>query len=516
MKLINSKKYILILIVLNLAMVSCKKGVLDVKDPNRIPELDFYTSEADALFGLYGIYDAYQNANLFGQQMSNIDQISDNLSNNSSSDGFRAFQLSAQDPFTNPRVDGFYLNGYNVINRANYVIKRVTDMTDTQISVSARKRVLAEASFLRSYAYFLLVNLYRDIPYYTDPVTINSVPLGPTKGTVIYQNILTELTAAIPDLPIEIAGNEKGRSGRAAAITLLGMIHLYKKDFPNALETLKPLLSAPYSFDLYPSYVNLFTPAGEFSKESIFEINFDGSPNDQAATFSDQIDTTLTPFKPRNNLTPAARLVDSYLCTDGKPIANSTLYGAKSPLYNATGINKFLNRDPRLRGTILTAADLLKSGAKLWLFNNATNYGIRKYIEITTAKYARNPQNFYVFRYADVLLMVAEAQNEVTGPNTLVYDCVSKVRKRVSMPDYPAGLTQDQMRLMIRDERRWEFAVEWQRYFDLKRWGIIQDAIAASGVAEKVFTNPRDYVWPIPQTELDRNPNMVQAAEWLK
>ena len=84
------------------------------------------------------------------------------------------------------------------------------------------------------------------------------------------------------------------------------------------------------------------------------------------------------------------------------------------------------------------------------------------------------------------------------------------------MPDYPAGLTQDQMRLMIRDERRWEFAVEWQRYFDLKRWGIIQDAIAASGVAEKVFTNPRDYVWPIPQTELDRNPNMVQAAEWLK
>jgi hypothetical protein len=192
------------------------------------------------------------------------------------------------------------------------------------------------------------------------------------------------------------------------------------------------------------------------------------------------------------------------------------LYGTKSPLYNATGINKFSNRDPRLRGTILTAADVLSNGGKLWSFNNANNYGIRKYIEITTAKYARNPQNFYVFRYADVLLMVAEAQNEVAGPNTLVYECVNKVRKRVSMPDYPVGLTQEQMRDRIRDERRWEFAVEWQRYFDLKRWGIIQDAIAASGVAEKVFTNPRDYVWPIPQTELDRNPNMIQAPEWMK
>lgn len=516
MKKFNLKHYIVSLFILTIAALGCKEGTLDVKDPNKIPEADFYQNESDALFGLYGIYDAYQNTNLFGAQMSNIDQISDNLSNNSSSDGFRAFQLSAQDPFTNPRVDGFFLHGYNVVNRANYVIKRVTDMSNTQISSAGRKRVLAEAAFLRCYAYFLLVNLYRDIPYYTDPVTITSTPVGPTKGTVIYQNLITELNAIIPDLPVDIAGNEKGRSGKAAAITLLGMIHMYKSDFPNALETLKPLLSAPYSFELYPSYVNLFTPAGEFSKESIFEINFDGSPNDQSANFSDQIDTTLQPFKPRNNLSPTAKLVDSYLCTDGKPIANSPLYGTKSPLYNNSGVNKFKNRDPRLRGTILTSADVLSNGGKLWSFNNNNNYGIRKYIEITTTKYAKNPQNFYVFRYADVLLMVAEAQNEITGPNTLVYDCVKKVRDRVGMPGYPAGLTKEQMREMIRDERRWEFAVEWQRYFDLKRWGIIQDAIAASGVAEKVFTNPRDYVWPIPQTELDRNPNMVQAPEWIK
>lgn len=106
--------------------------------------------------------------------------------------------------------------------------------------------------------------------------------------------------------------------------------------------------------------------------------------------------------------------------------------------------------------------------------------------------------------------MYAEAKNEITtAPDPSIYTAVNKVRKRVNMPDYPVGISQAQMRQMIRDERRWEFGLEYERYFDLKRWGILDDVIAAigpSGVTVKKFTDPRDYVWPLPQPEVDNNP----------
>ncbi|MET0574091.1 MAG: RagB/SusD family nutrient uptake outer membrane protein [Pedobacter agri] len=498
-----------------------------MNDPNNIAESLFYKNEKDALSGLYGIYDAYQATDLMGTHFNGLNSISDDLANNNSNDGFRAFELSTQDPFTNPRVINFYVHFYNVINRACYVISRVEEMNDQQITVSVRKRIIAESSFLRNYAYFILTDLYRDIPFYKTPQNISSGLLSTTLRKDIIAFLKQDLIAQIPNLPISITASEKGRVGRGAAITLLGQLYLYDNEYQNAEATLKPLLSAPYNYSLFQDYSKLFTPAGEFSTESIFEINFDGTGADKGVNannnliingsgFSEVLDTLLQPYKPKNNLTPASKLVDSYLCIDGKPIANSTVYGVKSPLYATTNSQtKFDVRDPRLKATVFTASDNLPSGKKLWNWTNLNSYAVRKYVEITSTQYPSGPQNFYVYRFADVLLMYAEAQNEIlASPDATVYDAVNKIRRRVGMPDYPINLSKDQMRERIRDERRWEFGLEYHRYFDLKRWGIIQTAIVNSGIAQKKFTNPRDYVWPIPQRELDVNANMVQAAEW--
>src|SRR5690606_26965373 len=99
-----------------------------------------------------------------------------------------------------------------------------------------------------------------------------------------------------------------------------------------------------------------------------------------------------------------------------------------------------VNRDPRLRATILTSADVLPSGKKLWSFKDNTNFAVKKYIEVTTTQYPSGPQNVYLIRYADVLLMFAEAKNESVGAVDSVYAAVNEVRSRVHMPAYPAGL----------------------------------------------------------------------------
>ena len=523
----NIKSTVAALTLMSLLILGFQKDILKLDDPNKISADLFYTNEKEALFGLYGIYDAYQSINLMGNHFNSFNIISDDLANNNSIDGFRAFELSNQEPFSNPRVLNFYLHFYTVINRASYVIDKVDKMTSSQINDLNKKRIIAEASFLRDFSYFMLTNLYRDVPFYMEPQGIHTTFLGPTLKSEIWKFLKGDLTQKVQDLPLSIPASENGRISRGAAITLLGQIYLYEKDYLNAEAILRPLLSAPYSYSLYPDYNKLFTPAGEYSSESIFEINFDasgadrgvndaGNPVVNGSVFSTTIDTNQQIAKPKNNLTPANKFVDSYLCKDGKPIVNSTLYGTKSPMYDAsTPEGKFNSRDPRLRATVLTSADVLPSGKKLWKWTSNTTYAVKKYVEITSAQYPSNPQNFYVYRFADVLLMYAEAQNELlAAPGISVYNSVNKVRKRVNMPDYPLGLTKQQMRERIRDERRWEFGLEYYRYFDLKRWGIIQDAITNSGVSQKAFTNPRDYVWPIPQAELDVNTKMVQAVEW--
>lgn len=502
-------------LVISLIFGSCGKSFLQRDNPNNIAEELFYQDENEATYGLYGIYDALQAGGLYGEYFNYFDEITDNGTDGTSSNGFREFEESAQSPLSD-RVRGFYTQFYNVIRQANYVVARTSDMEPTQISDEARNRIVAEASFLRALAYFELTNLYRDVPFYTEPVDAFSQGRGPTDRADIYAFIKKDLAATIPALPAVVPASESGRASRAAAIALLGKVYLFDGDFPNASAQLGQLFDSEYGLSLYPDYSTLFTPRqeAEFSPEIIFQINFTGDGIDNGENFSVTIDTTKQPVKPRQYFTPSANLVDSYLCTDGKPIRDSELYGPRSPIYDSVGVRRFSNRDPRLRASILTSADVLPSGRKMWRFSTDNDFALRKYFEVTTTQYPSGPQNVYLIRYADVLLMYAEAANETQGPVDSVYWAVNAVRNRVGMPAYPTGLNREEMRRMIRDERRWEFAFEYQRYFDLKRWGILKETLLNSGIAKKRFTDPRDYVWPIPQTELDNNPNMVQAPEW--
>jgi len=198
--------------------------------------------------------------------------------------------------------------------------------------------------------------------------------------------------------------------------------------------------------------------------------------------------------------------VNSFECTDGLP------YG-ESPLTNT--VNPFQNRDPRLAKTVFVDHPDFGAG-KVHLPSNSrpTGYGLMKFLEPSNIPFGfstMSEQNAVVLRLADILLMYAEAQNEIAGPDASVYQAMTDLRARVDMPPYPAGLTKEQMRGRIRHERRVELAFEGLRYFDLKRWRIADDIL--NGVTDGLLPyhfEDKFYLWPIPQPEIDKSGGVLE------
>lgn len=489
--------------------IACSKNRLDVINPNQVTDSKYWKSEADALAGLYGIYDAFQTNQFTGKLYREFDNVSDNAITISGAN-WAEIESSFHTPITG-RVLNAWTAYYTVVNRANLVIDRVTAMEAGTISDESRKRILAEAFFLKAYVYLDLTTLWGNVPLYDHSLsTFDNGNAASDKADIVAAMVLGLKDNVIPNLPVNIPATEKGRIGRGAAVALLGKYYLFNNDYSNAATTLADLMTAPYTYNLYPKYDELFTQTGEFSKESLFEINFESGGIDNGESFSIRIDTNVTPLVPQAYWRPTDQLVNSYLCTDGKPIANSTMYGAASPLYNAS--NPFTNRDPRFRATVFTNLDNTPGGKKVWAYTNNIKFAPKKYSMITSTQYNGGPQNYYMIRYAEVLLMYAEAQNEAVGADASVYTAINKVRARAGMPDCPAGLNKDVMRSYIRDERRWEFALEHQRYFDILRWRIADQVIPPVG-GVKAFTNPRDYLWPYPQNEMDNNPALKSQGQ---
>ncbi|WP_343702167.1 RagB/SusD family nutrient uptake outer membrane protein [Chitinophaga sp.] len=485
----------------------CSKNI-EISNPNQLTERNFWRDEKDALMGLNGVLDAFQHNQFAGKFYREFDNLTDNaitISGANWAEIESSFHTSAT-----ARVLNAWTAYYTVINRANLLIARVKDMPEEGISSEARARIIAEASFLRAYAYLDLTTLWGNVPFYLEPLNAFDEGGQAAEKTAIVAAMEKDLEDNIPHLPVNIPGAEKGRIGRGAAVALLGKYYLFNNEPAKAAATLKPLMSAPYAYSLFPRFDALFTLDGEFSAESLFEINFVSGGIDNGESFSIRIDTMLTPLVPQANWRPTPNLVNSFLCTDGKPIQTSALYGPASPTFSAA--KPYEGRDLRLRASVLTNADITPGGKKIWAFTNNIPFAPRKYFMLTSTQYNGGPQNYYMIRYAEVLLMYAEAENEAAGANTAVYTAVNEIRRRAGVAACPAGLTQEQMRQYIRNERRWEFAFEHQRYFDLLRWRIAEYVIPPIG-GVKVFTAPKDYLWPYPQNEMDNNPALKAQGQ---
>jgi hypothetical protein len=361
------------------------------------------------------------------------------------------------------------------------------------LSANSLTQYQAEVRFVRAYWYFLLTQLYGDVVLTTQQITIDPAnsKLGRTPKAVVIDTILSDLSFAASKLP-NTAYN--GHAVRGTALGYMTKVYLAQHDYQKAAATANTIISEG-KFSLYTGgYRNLFLKPGQNNNPEImfsgrYQVPTAYSPADYLYTYS-------------SSFQPLAYLVNDYECKDGKPITTSPLYNPATP---------YANRDPRLLASVLTPGVLYKGGIPFVPAAIGATAGFlnKKGVDSTRATVigTQSDQDWVYLRYADVLLMYAEAQNEIAGPDASVYKAINDIRARpsVNMPPLPANLSQADMREKIRHERRIELALEGQRYFDLKRWGldrVIIPTIKDPNAAQRTFPL-RDTLWPVPQTEID-------------
>lgn len=537
-------KYLILSAVVLTAAAACQSSdqLLDVVSPTTVSDDIFWTQEADAQFFLTGMYSALPRWSTIIE----LDGLTDNGAVNKQFDFRYVYTDGTEDPQSaysraqdGNSIGGFWNNYYGAIARTNVLLANIDRIPAAKIDATRKARYIAETKFLRGLYYLQLVSMFGDVPMPLTPQTDATARAQVnTPAAKIYDQILADFDAAAAVLPSAYTGTDLGRATKWAALAFKARAALYAGRNDVAAVAAKAVIDGGV-FTLHPNYAQLFTYAGENSKEIIFVHTY--SKTAQATGTNNNV---FGEFGPVTNsagasIVPIRSLVDAYQMTDGQSIATSPLYNP-APYPNAGG-TMYDNRDPRLAATILYPGAPWDGGTfdsrpnplstkpeALNLANqnvSVTGYNIRKYIDLTDkADRGNGGIDIILMRYADVLLMYAEAKVALgQGADPTALAAFNLVRQRVSMPVLAALTEAD-----VRQERRVELAFEGLRLFDIRRWKIAAsvmpatavfgiDYINAAGVkvtasqpgSARAF-NARNYLFPIPQAERDLNASLAQ------
>ena len=518
------KKIIFIICIL-LTFSNCSEDFIERPSLNELTADNFFKSEEDIILALNGVYSALQSNGMYGgglnqwQGIPGFDGFGDNAFNQFKWEGPGLFMEGVATPNTGI-FNQLWTDHYIAIARVNLVIQNVENISTTLVTQAKKDELLGQAYFLRGLLYFNLAVYYEDVPLILAPQSLEGAFVPKNTYDEITAQIIKDLKLASENLPTR--QNLFGYATKGAALSLFARVQLYNKKYDGTdgvLELTQKAMAEGYM--LHPNYAELFTEAGERSSEVVFSVRFSQNAlTNNGETFSATFNGT-----PKVDQRPMPNLVNEYYCIDGLPIT-------QSPLYDPN--NEGLNRDPRANASIYFRGDTYlrpvpgdPSQDRTFNGNSPTGYGMRKYIrqspniEQGITLFGAGSQDFHVIRYADVLLMRAEALIE-TGDLPAAADLINQVRARVGMPrvqDVEGIRGQGQMRTLVRHERRVELALEGLRFMDLKRWGQLQEAfMRASGDPVPPY-NPqyimgKSSVFPIPQNEIDVNQNLVQNPAW--
>lgn len=511
------RKYKYIILACALGLTSCES--LDQQPLDRLSEKTFWTSEKETLFAVTGLYNGWES----GSQIFYMDCASDNSHNDFSHEGFQQIGNGSFNP-TNPGNASSRFT-YTHIRRANWILENIDK---APIAADLKKRLTAEVKTLRAYRYLDLAILFGDVPLITKTLAIEDSAVPANPRAEVFKFIEDELIAAAADLPVVQA--EKGRMTKGAALGFLARTYAFQNKHADVLKATQQIIDFNH-YQLFNDYANLFEAANENNLEVISDIQYIEN------TFGY---TELGIMMPNtiggwSSIIPVQNLVDAYETKDGKTIASSTTYNPSKP---------YDNRDPRLAATIVYPGALYAGKYFDPLgdtkdhpasADNASNsgYNYRKYLQ-NPSSYSNVWNvgvNIIVQRYAEILLLNAEAKIELNQINATVYDQLNKVRIRAGLPKVNESeyASQAKLRELVRREFRVELAGEGRRRFDIIRWGIAQDVMnttvygslskgsvnSTTGevtftnltdrflVEKRTFTAGKNELWPIPQSAID-------------
>lgn len=524
------KKYLILTMYISGWFLSgCEKDLLETIPNDRLSTQLFWKTENDGILAVNAAYTYLDGTNIFFW-----DGITDIGHSNYSFNPEAYIEKGTTDAL-NSKFFNEYNNAYDGIARCNNVLDNVDKIPTSNTTLI--NRLKGEARVLRAYQYIKLVSLFGDVPLVTKTISIEEGRnLTRMPSSEIWDFINQELSDCASLLPTTYPSSDNGRVTKGAALALKARANLYAGRFQQAADDAKAVMDLNV-YSLYPDYARLFTYAAENNNEFIL------TKQRIADVASSDVFQLMGPFSQKgskNNYVPAKKLTDMFDMNDGKPISD--------PASGFDPYHPYANRDPRLHYTTFLPGDTLPDGK---IFNstpnssgtdavgrtmNATSTGfvLKKYIN--KEDYA-NPGNcginFCLLRYAEVLLTYAEAKIELGQIDQSVFDAINLVRSRsdVHMPAISNGLTQGEMRTVVRKERTLELAFEGLHLFDIRRWKTAENVMPGDveGLTyvdngqlqtveilafEKVFNPNRDYLWAIPQRERELNPNLTQNPGW--
>lgn len=401
----------------------------------------------------------------------------------------------------NSRCNSLWTGYYGLINKCNSTIINIDTLKSINASEEVKMQTKAEARFLRGYAYFMLVRLFSNVPI-IDTIYDNvaTQPIVPQSTSAeVYAFIEQDLNYAVQNLPLNWDAQFAGRATKGAAYGILAKVLITQKKWSQSLAAAQAVIASG-QYDLSVNYDKIFSEEGENSRESVFEVQATATASIPTANGIQY--ASIQGVRGTGNWNngwgwnvPSTILEAAYETGDPRKARtilyssttsqqNTSMYGEVMPTYPSQVPNTMYNHkvlgNPSLRNTINRGC--------WWM-------------------------NVRILRYADVMLMYAEAANEL-GNTTDALTALNAVRERArrgaAAGTLPNVITTDQaaLRNAIRHERRIELAMEHERFFDIVRWGIAQQMMHLAGKTN--FSDARDVILPIPQAQIDLSKGVLK------
>ncbi len=482
-------KGIILSIVLTLIMGSCN-DILEEDPQDQVFATNFFQNENDAIGAVNAIYAALNSTSIgptFGGVYHSTHWViqglaSDEMNNRQAgtpqNDQLETFQFNA----SNSTIFDMWIQLYRALSFANFALSGIPD---SPINEDIKTRLVGEASFLRGILYFELVRLFGEVPMILE----DEDEIRPSKNSVeeIYTQIISDLNIAVNGLPQSYdAGNGLGRATWGAAKSAMARVYLTRGEWQLAADNALDVINSG-NYALWPDFADAFRIANENGQETVFGVGFGDGGGSISFWEVGQFNVRLLP----RSLTTVIPGVNA----QGWQVATQDLY------------DSYETGDRRRDVTFMTDV----GGTPL------DDPYIRKYWDDIGEPQAGNTEaDFPLIRYSDVLLMYAEALNEINGgPTADAYNAINQVRQRARFDgtqDQPVladlvGLSQSEFSDAVLLERRKEFVAEGHRWFDLVRTGKLQELVPVA----KPGVTPQSYhvLFPIPLEEIDLNQNLL-------
>lgn len=474
-----------------LLLMSCSDDFLDRQPLDTINTENYPTTAEELVTVVNGAYQPLQWPKLYNLRMWSTDIMAGNsiVGAGGGSDGIETQDMANFVTNTdNAGVLDLWRGPWPGILMSNIVLDAAPQM---DIDEDIRKRSMGEAHFLRAHYYFILARFFGDVPLITEPQSSDS-DLFPPRDPVaqVYELIISDLNAAAELLPPKSSyGSEnKGRASKGAAYGMLAKVHLTLGNYQKVVEYATQVENLGY--DLNENYADNFSITNENSIESLFEVQYASNGGYDFWSNENQASWTSPFMGPRG--------------------ANFVAGGFGWNQPTQEFVEAYEEGDERKDATVLYEGGPEFDGKEYESRFSFTGYNTRKFLVPISqvSAYDNSPLNFPILRYADVLLMKAEALNEL-GQTALAEDYLNMVRNRAGLDDIE-GLSQADFRNAVLHERRVELAFEGQRWFDLIRVNNGEYGLNFLRSIGRNNASQKHLLFPIPQIELDRNPNLVQ------